>query len=123
MTTLTERPAPLPERIQADRTPPRAADEEAFPGRGVLTVIGAVFYGLGWLAGAIVAILVYIGRAIRYGYRQGRRFIPEPPLPEPAPGGSRALCRYAVSRSPRPVPRRQYRDRPCRQSGRQAADP
>ena|SRR5215813_9023430 len=94
MTTLTEvpKPAPLPERIQADRTPPRAAGEEAFPGRGVLTVIGAVFYGLGWFTGAVVAVLVYIGRAIRYGYRQGRRFIPEPPLPaQPAPGGSRAL--------------------------------
>jgi hypothetical protein len=88
MTTVSETTAPLTERIQADRNPPATAGGETFPGRGVLTVIGAVFFGIGWLTGAVVAVLVYIGRAIRFGYRQGRGFIPEPPLPpQPAQAG------------------------------------
>ena len=90
MTALTE---PLTERIQADRVPPPAAETEQASGHAVLTAIGAVFFAIGWIAGAIVSVLGFMAGAVRFGYRQGRLIIPPPPkaVPsQPVPAGSRA---------------------------------
>jgi hypothetical protein len=86
---------PLPERIQEDRAQHAAAQPaEKVPGRGLLTVIGAIFFALGWAVGAFVSIIRYCGGAIRYGYKQGRELVPPPPpkmpsQPQPAPAGGR----------------------------------
>jgi hypothetical protein len=86
VTALGEHPAPLPDRIQEDRAERAAA---AFPeqvrGRAVFTVIGAVFFAIGWVIGAAVSIVRFCAAAVRYGYAQGRLVMPSPPAPEPAP--------------------------------------
>lgn len=94
MTTLSEQAVPLAERIQEDRTQHAAGRpvQEKVPGQGVLTVIGAVFFGIAWVIGLAVSILGYIAGAIRYGYAQGRVAWVQPPpkrpsQPQPAPGG------------------------------------
>ena len=96
MTTLSERPAPLPDRIQEDRTEraeAAGAVAEQVRGRAVLTAIGAVFFAIGWVIGAVVSILGYMWGALRFGYAQGRMVVPSPPRTpsQPRPASSGAL--------------------------------
>lgn len=96
MTTLSERPAPpLPDRIQADRADRAiaAAGTGQVRGRTVFTAIGAVFFAIGWVIGAVVSILGYMWGALRFGYAQGRMVVPSPPRTpsQPRPASSGAL--------------------------------
>ena len=95
MTTLSERPAPLPDRIQENRTEraEAAVAAEQVHGRVVLTAIGAVFFAIGWVIGAVVSILGYMWGAVRFGYAQGRMVVPSPPRTpsQPRPASSGAL--------------------------------
>ena len=50
---------------------------EAHPGRGLVTVIAAVFTALGWLAGRLVTGMAFAGLCIRFGYLRGRGFTDE----------------------------------------------
>lgn len=43
----------------------------ARPGHVILTVITALFYGIGWTTGATWRGIVFCCLAIRYGYREG----------------------------------------------------
>lgn len=54
------------ERIQA-------VARQARPGQGVVTVLLAVFYALGWLAGAAVNALAWAWAGVRVGWQDARK--------------------------------------------------
>jgi hypothetical protein len=64
MTALLERVVPVDEITAQAR--------QARPGRAVLTVIAAVFFGIGWLAGRMVFALAWCAVAVKVGWQEGR---------------------------------------------------
>lgn len=59
-----------------DRVPVDEITEQARQvhlGRVVLTVLAAVLFSVGWLAGALFMSLAWAGSAVRVGWRQARR--------------------------------------------------
>ena len=63
--------ATLLERIPVEEISAQA--RQARPARAVLTVIAAVFFGLGWLAGRSVLAVSWAAVAVREGWREGRQ--------------------------------------------------
>ena len=61
----------LAERVPVDQISAQA--RQARPGRAVLTVIAAVFFGLGWCAARGVLAVSWSCVAVREGWREGRR--------------------------------------------------
>ncbi len=61
----------LLERIPVEEIGVQA--RQARPGRAVLTVIAAVFFGLGWCAAKSVLAVSWACVAVREGWREGRR--------------------------------------------------
>lgn len=59
------------DRIPVDEISAQA--QRARPGRAVLTVIAAVFFGLGWLMGSSVLALSWAAVAVRAGWQEGRK--------------------------------------------------
>jgi len=63
---------------------------EANPGRGLVTVIAAVFTAIGWVAGRAVTGMAFAGLCIRFGYLRGRGYtdaeIAARSAPQPEPG-------------------------------------
>ncbi|MBI1757987.1 MAG: hypothetical protein HYR62_01945 [Actinobacteria bacterium] len=47
-------------------------------GRVLLTVLAAIFYGLGWIIGRMVFAVAWGGSAVRVGYSDGRRGVRDP---------------------------------------------
>lgn len=41
-------------------------------GRVLLTLVAAVFYGLGWVAGRVFLAVAWCGVAVRVGWQEGR---------------------------------------------------
>lgn len=58
-------------RVPVDQIGAQA--QQARPGLAVLTVITAVFFGLGWCAGKAVLAVAWCAVATREGWREGRK--------------------------------------------------
>lgn len=50
-----------------------AEARQSHPGRTLLTVIAAVFYLIGWLAGRTVLAVAWCATAVKVGWQEGRR--------------------------------------------------
>ena len=58
-------------RVPVDQIGAQA--RQARPGLAVLTVIAAVFFGLGWCAAKAVLAVAWCAVAVREGWREGRK--------------------------------------------------
>lgn len=61
----------LLDRVQVDDISAQARDVQL--GRVLLTVIAAVFWGIGWVAAKSFLAVAWCAVAVRQGWREGRR--------------------------------------------------
>jgi hypothetical protein len=60
----------IAERVPLDQITRQARDVQF--GRVLLTVLAAVFFGIGWAAGRFFYGLAWFGVAVRVGWQEGR---------------------------------------------------
>ena len=59
------------DRVPVDEITERA--QQVHFGRVLLTVFAALFYAIGWLAGAVFMALAWSGTAVKVGWLEARR--------------------------------------------------